>query len=315
MAARSRRLARRIESEASDHVSHQRSAEDRRRSETGSKPRRRRSRPGRRPAPGWVRSRRCRPPRSRCRGRCRMSGAAPAGDRFGRAGGLWRAQFGGGGYLGEQLAVGAVTGRTRSRFGSSANSATGAFSPAGREPSPAVGRCWVYWSTAGGLATAADVGAPTTATTTAAQIRLHRRRPSQTPPTLSTPLHSPTGPSIGHSRGRRGVSDRTGDRRRAAARSGQPSRGHPCPARSRAEGTPPALWPPAAGRTARPGRTSCRRCARGTQRSGSGLPGSAAARSGSVPCERSQWGANSILMSQSLRRSRSPCMPDSTCRS
>ena len=43
----------------------------------GSKPRRRRSRPGRRPAPGWARPRRCRPPRSRGRGRCRMSAPAP----------------------------------------------------------------------------------------------------------------------------------------------------------------------------------------------------------------------------------------------
>ena len=55
-------------------------------------------------------------------------------------------------------------------LGSSPERATGRPRRPGREPPPAVGRCWVYWSTAGGLATAAVAGAASTATMTATQL-------------------------------------------------------------------------------------------------------------------------------------------------
>ena len=57
------------------------------------------------------------------------------------------------------------------RYESSPGRATGVPPLDGVEPPPASGRCWVYWSTAGGLATAAVAGAAKTATMTATQPR------------------------------------------------------------------------------------------------------------------------------------------------
>ena len=58
-----------------------------------------------------------------------------------------------------------------------------------RNAPPAFGRCWVYWSTAGGLAKAAVAGAAIKATMAASEIRRPRRYPDRT-------LLSPTYPNL-----------------------------------------------------------------------------------------------------------------------
>ena len=84
------------------------------------------------------------------------------------------------GYLGEELPLGTGQGRPVLR-GSRSSRATGGVPPARPEPTPAVGRCWVYWSTAGGLATAAVAGAAKTATMTATQPQVNPAMPRSSP--------------------------------------------------------------------------------------------------------------------------------------